>query len=261
MGRLDHLLVARGLAATRSQAQKLILGGCVQVSLAGQWQTCVKPAQAVAADAQLQVQALDELRFVSRAGLKLQGALSQLGLDPRGRSCLDIGQSTGGFSDCLLQQGAAQVVGVEVGRDQLAPPLRDHPRLVCLEGINARDLSAEQLKPWIASGFDWVVMDVSFISQCLIHPRLAALLVPGGWLISLVKPQFEAGREHLGKGGIVRDGAVYPQVEARIRQSLEQQGFSVHDYFPSPLLGGDGNQEFFVAARAPQGATGPGQTP
>jgi 23S rRNA (cytidine1920-2'-O)/16S rRNA (cytidine1409-2'-O)-methyltransferase len=254
MLRLDQLLVQQGLASSRTQAQKLIDSGSVQHFAEGRWQTLHKAALKLPPDSRLQTQALAELAFASRAGLKLQGALQHLNLNPAGWQCLDIGQSTGGFTDCLLQQDAAQVVGVDVGQGQLLARLREHPRVVCLEGINARHMPTQNLLAYAPAGFDLLVMDVSFISQCLIHPHLAALLRPEGWLVSLVKPQFEAGKAHLGKGGLVKSPDVYPEVQARICESLAEAGLAVKAYFQSPITGGDGNQEFFVAAMAPEQA-------
>ncbi|MEY4590539.1 MAG: hypothetical protein RL497_2615 [Pseudomonadota bacterium] len=248
MPRLDQILVQQGIASSRTQAQKLINSDCVEVFAQGAWQLCNKPASQFAEAPQLRVSSLDELQFVSRAGLKLQRALAHLSWAPLAGTWLDVGQSTGGFTECLLHAGASRVVGIEVGRDQLAAPLRNHPNVLCLEGINARQLPLHTLHALAPEGFAGVVMDVSFISQTLIHPELAKLMPPHCPLLSLVKPQFEAGPAHLGKGGLVKDVAVYAQVQAKITQSLSDNGFRLHDYFSSAIKGGDGNQEFFVAA-------------
>ncbi|MFO1369347.1 MAG: TlyA family RNA methyltransferase [Marinagarivorans sp.] len=247
MPRLDQLLVQQGFAHSRTQAQKLIASRCVEVFTQGLWQVCSKPASQFDTAPNLRIAALDELQFASRAGLKLQRALEQLNWTVEG-DWLDVGQSTGGFTDCLLKAGARQVVGIEVGRDQLIERLRSDPRVKCLEGINARALPLEQLHPLAPSGFTGAVMDVSFISQTLIHPELAKLMPPGSRLVSLVKPQFEAGPEFLGKGGIVSDPAAYERVQEKITASLLSEGFKVLDYFASAITGGDGNREFFVAA-------------
>jgi 23S rRNA (cytidine1920-2'-O)/16S rRNA (cytidine1409-2'-O)-methyltransferase len=254
MPRLDQLLVQQGFAQSRTQAQKLITGECVQVFAQGQWQLCTKPASQFDAIPQLRITGLDELQFASRAGLKLQRALEHLGLATLSGTWLDVGQSTGGFTDCLLKAGASCVIGIEVGKDQLIARLRQHPQVVCLEGINARQLPLQRLGALVPEGFTGAVMDVSFISQTLIHPELTKLLPPGSRLLSLVKPQFEAGPEFLGKGGIIKDGLIddasaYTRVQSKITTSLEQCAFQVEDYFASALKGGDGNQEFFVAAR------------
>lgn len=248
MTRLDVLLVERGLANSRSQAQRLIEAGQVQWREGDQWRVATKASQKLPPECRLQVAAGGEQRYVSRGGLKLAGALLHAGVDPLGRVALDVGQSTGGFTDCLLQTGAEKIVGVDVGRDQLAAGLRGHPRVVYYEGINARDLPVEQLLDHAPGGFDLAVMDVSFISQTLILPGLAALIKPGGELLSLVKPQFEVGREGIGKGGIVRDSSLYWQVEGDIRAACALEGLVVKDYFPSSITGGDGNHEFFVWA-------------
>jgi 23S rRNA (cytidine1920-2'-O)/16S rRNA (cytidine1409-2'-O)-methyltransferase len=166
-----------------------------------------------------------------------------------GYFCLDVGQSTGGFSDCLLQAGAARVVGVEVGHGQLHPRLKDDPRLACLEGINARHLTAADLGGHFpAQGFDLIVADASFISLTLLLPSFPALLRPGGRILALVKPQFEVGPKNLGKGGIVRDTSLYARVEAKIRAACAECGLEVQDWFDSPITGSDGNREFFALA-------------
>lgn len=248
MERLDKALVTRGLADTRSQAQRMIEAGRVRCQVGGDWHLLNKASIKVSEDQRLKIEPGDEDQFVSRGGLKLRGALAQSGLVPEGWVALDIGQSTGGFTDCLLQAGAARVVGVDVGRDQLVPALRAHPKVVFFEGINARDLPTDTLMAEAPDGFDLIVMDVSFISQTLILPGLPGLLKPGGHLLSLVKPQFEVGKAGIGKGGIVRDDRLYIEVEQRIRAQCEALGLTVNAWFPSPITGGDGNREFFVSA-------------
>ena len=220
--------------------------------MAGQWQTLTKPSSKVDGDALLRVLMDDEDRYVSRGGLKLAGALARTGVDPDGKIALDVGQSTGGFSDCLLQAGIGALVGVDVGRDQLAEKIKNDARVSYYENINARELPFQLREKHAPTGFDLAVMDVSFISQTLILPALMPLLAPGGDLISLVKPQFEVGREGIGKGGIVRDENLYQQVEEKIRRSCEDLGLQVQDYFASSINGGDGNREFFVWAVKPE---------
>lgn len=252
MERLDKQLVARGLASTRTQAQRMIETGRVSLKQNDVWQLQTKPGAKVAAEALLQVAPSDDDQYVSRGGLKLQGALEHTGLSPRGWRALDVGQSTGGFTDCLLQAGADKVVGVDVGRDQLVPALREDSRVVFFEGINARQLPEDRrVTEAGASGFDLAVMDVSFISQTLILPGLPRLLKPGGHLLSLVKPQFEVGKTGIGKGGIVRDTSLYAEVQQRIEAVCSDQGLELRDYFASPIKGGDGNREFFVWAQKP----------
>ncbi len=250
MQRIDMILVTRALASSRTHAQRLIKDGRVQACVGDQWQLISKPGVKLAPDTELSVSTDPQDRFVSRGALKLLGALERIELDPTGLFAIDVGQSTGGFTDCLLQQGAAAVVGVEVGHDQLDARLRADPRVTCLEGMNARELPAAQLLPMSrdGAGFDLAVMDVSFISQTKILPALAPLIRQGGCLISLVKPQFEVGRSGIGKGGIVRDERLYIEVEACIRHSCEAQGLRVQHYFPSPIKGGDGNHEFLLIA-------------
>lgn len=243
------ILVERGLAASRTQARRLIEGGAVLIKNGFQWQVISKASQKLDPDWPIKIDPQHrEAAYVSRGGIKLAGALEQSRIDPFGWVVLDVGQSTGGFTDCLLQAGAHQVVGVDVGHDQLAPRLRDHPNVVCYEGVNARALPNELLQH-TEGGFDLVVMDVSFISQTLILPGLAKMLKPGGYVLSLVKPQFEVGHTGIGKGGIVRNEKLYEGVEQTLRRCCAELGLSVRAYFPSSITGGDGNREFFICAQ------------
>ena len=250
MIRLDLLLVQQKLASSRTHARKLIDAGRVQIADASGhlWRIANKASQSLSEDTQLRVEPLPEDQYVSRAGLKLAGILDHTGLDPTGWTALDVGCSTGGFSDCLLQRGAARVVGVDVGHDQLAPSLRDDPRMELFEGLNARNLTAEHIAPWGQEGFDAVVMDVSFISQTLILPQLPPLLKPAGQLLSLVKPQFEVGPEGIGKGGLVKNARLYQDVQDRIVTLCSELKLQVKDYIESPITGGDGNREFLLWA-------------
>jgi 23S rRNA (cytidine1920-2'-O)/16S rRNA (cytidine1409-2'-O)-methyltransferase len=243
MARVDALLVAAGLAPSRTAAQRLVEAG--RVSWAGG--IVAKPAQELPSGTVLTVAADASDRYVSRGGLKLAGALAATGIDPAGKACLDVGQSTGGFTDCLLQSDARRVVGVDVGHDQLHPRLRGLPAVTALEGINARELSAGRLgSAFPEGGFDLIVGDVSFISLTLILPQLPALLASGGELLLLVKPQFEVGAGKLGKGGIVRDPALFGEVENKIRAAAADCGLTVKGWLDSPIPGGDGNREFFI---------------
>ncbi|HEX5806004.1 MAG TPA: TlyA family RNA methyltransferase [Macromonas sp.] len=250
--RADQLLVERGLAASRSQAQRLIAAGLRWRLGAGAWKAVAKNGDEVPDVAELQLADAAESRYVSRGGLKLEGALRHTGQPVAGLRCLDVGQSTGGFTDCLLQQGAAQVVGVDVGHGQLNPRLRADPRVVCVEKCNARELSVLALTQaegaQAAEPFDLIVGDLSFISQTLVWPALMPLLKPGGHLLMLVKPQFELQPEHIGKGGLVKDAASYALVRERIAQACVDNGLTLRDYFESAITGGDGNREFFVWA-------------
>jgi 23S rRNA (cytidine1920-2'-O)/16S rRNA (cytidine1409-2'-O)-methyltransferase len=238
------------------------------------WRTVAKNGDEVPEDAELRLLDDSEARYVSRGGLKLEAALKQTGLNVAGLQCLDVGQSTGGFTDCLLQQGAAFVVGVDVGSAQLHPKLRADPRVLCVEGINARALDAADLVAAyedstgadgqfdIEEGedtqagdfepeFDLIVADLSFISQTLVLPAVVPLLKAGGTLLTLVKPQFELQPGQVGKGGIVKDAAMYVVVEQRLREACAELGLTVTAWFDSPIAGGDGNREFFIAARKP----------
>ncbi len=328
--RADVFLVEGGHAATRSQAQRLIAAG-VQWRLAATlpWQKVAKNGDDIPAGAEVQLLDAAEAKFISRGGLKLEGALAAAGLAVSGLRCLDVGQSTGGFTDCLLRAGAAQVIGVDVGHDQLHERLRDDPRVVCVEGVNARALTPEGLREacdealsehieeaedndtqpqspyaWMRNGgmvddgyddsddakehdieafkaeraakararaegtvptrrrrragredvditpaFDLVTGDLSFISLTLVLPALVPLLRDGGHLLMLVKPQFELQPGQVGKGGIVRDAALYAQVEQRIRDCCAALPLRELRWFDSPIEGGDGNREFFIHAR------------
>ena len=214
--RLDALLVARGLAATRERARALILAGQVRVDKPGA--KAVAPLKAgtlVAEDADVSLAAPDH-PYVGRGGVKLAHALDTFALDPRGLTALDVGASTGGFTDVLLQRGAARVVALDVGHGQLAWSLRTDPRVVVIERVNARTLAADAFPAGSPATFDVIVIDVSFISLRHILPPLRALLAPGADVVALVKPQFEAGRDEVGRHGIVSDPAVHGAVLAGI---------------------------------------------
>ena len=331
--RADVFLVDHGHASTRSQAQRLIASGVQwRTSPLLPWKKVQKNGDDIPAGAQLQLLDTAEAKYISRGGLKLEGALAATGLKVSGLRCLDVGQSTGGFTDCLLQAGAAQVIGVDVGQGQLHERLRSDARVVCVEGLNARHMSAEALQQaceevlserweeeedndtqpqapyaWRRNGgeidedyddsddaketdieafkaeraaraqaretgtlptqlrrkaefadvditpqFDFVTGDVSFISLTLVLPAVVRLLKPHGELLMLVKPQFELQPGQVGKGGIVRDPALYAEIEQRVRGCLTALGLEVQAWLDSPITGGDGNHEFFVHAR--QGA-------
>ena len=258
--RADQLLVQRGLAASRSQAQRLIEAGVRKLTREG-WKA-VNKSDELFDDVELELLDAAEARYVSRGGLKLEGALKLSDISVQGKLCLDIGQSTGGFTDCLLQQGASHVVGVDVGHAQLHASLRADERVTCLERINARELNTIDLIALCADSmpatyhfsskntlFDLLVGDVSFISQTLLVPGFAKHLKANAELLMLVKPQFELQPGDLAKGGIVKDASLYAQVEQRIRASYVSHGFIVKNYFDSPIQGGDGNREFFVHAQ------------
>ncbi len=324
--RADVFLVESGHASTRSQAQRLIGSGVEwRLGPGAPWTKVLKNGDDIPAGSELRLLDAAEARFVSRGGLKLDGALESLGVAVQGLQCLDVGQSTGGFTHCLLERGARRVVGVDVGHGQLHAQLRADPRVVCLEGLNARALMPEalqaaweeawsepsaaaaeddaepdspyrwmsgdgevtdyddsddvsdddveadlarereaavpsmepatrrRLKAWAGEStvplFELVTGDLSFISLTLVLPALVPLLAPGGHLLMLVKPQFELQPGQVGKGGIVRDAALYPVVEQRIRDCCASLGLVVCAWMNSPISGGDGNQEFFVYAR------------
>ncbi|UVH58274.1 TlyA family RNA methyltransferase [Variovorax paradoxus] len=255
--RADQLLVERGLAASRSQAVRLIAGGLRwrDAGTSDAWRSVVKNKDDVPESAELELVDAAEARYVSRGGLKLEGALAESGIDPSGKLCLDVGQSTGGFTDCLLQRGAAKVVGVDVGHGQLHARLREDERVVAIEGVNARALSPDDLEEEGESRFDLIVGDLSFISLTLVLPAVVEFLADDGRLLMLVKPQFELQPGQVGKGGIVRDESMYAVVEKRLHDACEALGLRVLQWFDSPIAGGDGNREFFIhAVRAAQDA-------
>jgi 23S rRNA (cytidine1920-2'-O)/16S rRNA (cytidine1409-2'-O)-methyltransferase len=238
--RLDVVLVDRGLAASRERARALILAGRVLVNE----QKVDKPGAAIAGDAALRMLG-EDLRYVSRGGLKLEAALEHWKIAVQGRDCLDVGASTGGFSDCLLQHGAAHVTAVDTGFGQIAMKLRADARVRLLERTNARLLEAASLgnEPTL------LVMDVSFISATLLlEPVFAA--APGlREAVILVKPQFEAGREHVGKGGIVRDERAHGSAVERVARCVRELGWDVAGTISSPITGAEGNKEFLLYAR------------
>ena len=331
--RADVFLVEAGHASTRSQAQRLIASGVEwRLTPLAPWKKVAKNGDDIPAGAELQLLDAAEAKYISRGGLKLEGALAATGIAVKDLRCLDVGQSTGGFTDCLLQAGAAQVVGVDVGHSQLHERLRSDERVICVESFNARTLTAESLEEacdealcdvieeeedndtqpqapyaWMRNGgqvdedyddsndakeqdiesfkaervakakaksegvaptelrrrpgtqniditpaFDFVTGDVSFISLTLVLPSVVQVLKPHGQLLMLVKPQFELQPGQIGKGGIVRDKALYVEVEQRIRECLTGLGLTVKQWMDSPIEGGDGNHEFFVWAE--QGA-------
>lgn len=329
--RADVFLVEAGHASTRSQAQRLIASGVEwRLTPLAPWKKVAKNGDEIPAGAELQLLDAAEAKYISRGGLKLEGALLATGFKAAGLRCLDVGQSTGGFTDCLLQQGAAQVIGVDVGHGQLHERLRADERVICVEGLNARSMTADSLieaceevlserweedvddndtQPvapyaWMRNGglideeyddsgdakdkdieafkleraskvkaredgtvaterrrkaefanvnvmpeFDFITGDVSFISLTLVLPAAVQLLKPHGHLLMLVKPQFELQPGQVGKGGIVRDTALYAEIEQRIRASLDGLGLKVLKWLDSPIEGGDGNHEFFVYAQ------------
>jgi 23S rRNA (cytidine1920-2'-O)/16S rRNA (cytidine1409-2'-O)-methyltransferase len=238
--RLDRLLVERGLAPTRTQAADLIRRGCV--SVAGK--PAPKPGVLVTADAELAV-GPEACAYVSRGGLKLAAALDAFGFDPLGAVALDIGASTGGFTDVLIARGAAKIYAVDVGRGQLHAKLAVNPRIVVMEGTDARALDREVIREEVTA----IVADVSFIGLPLALPAALRLAAAGAWLVALVKPQFEAGRAAVGKGGIVRKEADRRKAVEKVRRFVEEQGWTVVGEIASPIRGGSGNEEFLIGAR------------
>ena len=285
--RADLFLVENGFATTRSQAQRLITSGVqwrvmVDTEVDAPWKRVAKNGDEVPDNAELEVLDNTEAKYISRGGLKLEGALTTTNADVNGLRCLDIGQSTGGFTDCLLQNGAAQVVGIDVGHGQLHATMRNDARVVCIEGVNARALTADDLaehyrravhlKNGGADGddeygdedevdgdgaegdgfnplFDFLTGDLSFISLTLVLPAVARLLKADGHLLMLVKPQFELQPGQIGKGGIVRDPVHFEFVEKRLKDTCAALGLDVLGWLESSITGGDGNREFFIHAK------------
>lgn len=236
--RADRLLVERGHFESRARAQAAIAAGLVRADD----RPVLRPSDRI--DPGARIEATQPHPFVSRGGVKLAAALDAFGLDPEGCVCLDVGASTGGFTDVLLGRGAAHVYAVDVGRDQFHRSLRGHPRVTSLEGTDARDLDRTiiPLAPAL------VAIDVSFISLRLVVPALVPLMAENAKLVALIKPQFEAGRERIGRGGIVRDTATHDAVCSEIENVLGGLGFARLGLTPSPVTGGDGNREFLVGA-------------
>ena len=292
--RADLFLVEHGFATTRSQAQRLIGSGVqwrvqVETDVEVAWKRVAKNGDEIPETAELEVLDNTEAKFISRGGLKLEGALKHTSLQVTGLRCLDIGQSTGGFTDCLLQHGAAQVVGVDVGHGQLHATMRNDARVVCIEGVNARALTADDLAEHhrrtlhLKNGgeesgedayadrfnleddeafdplFDFLTGDLSFISLTLVLPAVVRLLKPDGHLLMLVKPQFELQPGQIGKGGIVRDPVHFEFVEKRLRDTCAGLGVKVLGWLESPIAGGDGNREFFIHAQKGHLAVGEDQ--
>jgi 23S rRNA (cytidine1920-2'-O)/16S rRNA (cytidine1409-2'-O)-methyltransferase len=240
--RLDTQLVAAGLVPSREKAKRLILAGAVRVN----GQVAGKPSDLVDVDAALQIDAPE--KFVGRGGHKLQAALDAFHIDCAGKTCVDIGASTGGFTDCLLQRGAARVHAVDVGKGQLDWKLRQDPRVVVHDEQNARNLTAAG----IGEAAEVVTIDVSFISLIKVLPAAVTLLLPGGLIVALIKPQFEAGKRFVGKGGVVRDSAVHEQVKADITTfATGTLGLRAVGLVDSPLLGPAGNKEFLLVLQKP----------
>jgi len=242
--RLDKLLLERGLAGSRERAQSLILAGKVLVN----GQKIEKSGAPVDREAEVRLLG-EDLKYVSRGGLKLEKALEHWKINVTGKICLDVGASTGGFTDCLLQYGAARVIAVDTGHGQIDFRLRQDPRVRLLEKTNARYLTREQ----ISESIDFIAMDVSFISATLVLPAVVAAAFPqspsersGRKIVVLVKPQFEVGREQVGKGGIVRNEAARLAAVEKVRQEIIGLGFTKTDVIDSPILGAEGNREFLL---------------
>ena len=234
--RIDVFLVENGFCESRSRAARLISEG--KVILDGK--SVTKASLDVSGDGH-SIEITEEERYVGRGGLKLEGAISRFGISVVGKRCIDVGASTGGFTDCLLQNGAAHVCAVDSGRGQLHKRLLDDVRVTSLEGFNARELDPESF-----GHFDIAVMDVSFISQTLIHRPLSGVLREGALFISLIKPQFEAGKSALGKGGIVKNASDRYAAILRVIESASACGFSLEGVMRSPIDGGDGNREYLA---------------
>jgi 23S rRNA (cytidine1920-2'-O)/16S rRNA (cytidine1409-2'-O)-methyltransferase len=234
--RLDVLLVQRGLCPSREKAQRLIMAG----GIFSGGTRMDKASQTLPDDTPLEVRAAE--RYVGRGGLKLEGALAHFGLDPAGLTCLDVGASTGGFTDCLLQHGSAKVYALDVGHGQLDWKIRSDPRVVVMEHCNARHLQPGDLPEKV----QFAVADVSFISLTLVLPPMAGLLTDGGMIVALIKPQFELSRAEVGRGGVVRDDGARQRAVDKIRDFAIRLGWSWGGVVDSPVAGADGNRELLV---------------
>ena len=237
--RIDQTLVERGFFASRERAQRAIMAGEVRVGD----RVFAKAAELIEIDAPISI--VQPPQFASRGALKLGGALDFFGIEVRGKTALDIGASTGGFTDCLLQRGAAKVFAVDVGHGQLAWKLRNDPRVMVMEKINARFLSREH----VPDDIDLCVIDVSFISLTLILPRAFELITPAGVILALIKPQFELQRKDVSRGGIVREQVLHEKAQQKIVKFVEEANYHVVGLVPSTITGADGNQEFFICIR------------
>jgi 23S rRNA (cytidine1920-2'-O)/16S rRNA (cytidine1409-2'-O)-methyltransferase len=237
--RADQTLVERGFFESRERARRAIMAGEVRVGE----QVIAKPAAMINIDSPISI--AEPPQFVSRGATKLSGALDFFKIDARDKVALDIGASTGGFTDCLLQRGAARVFAVDVGRGQLAWKIRNDPRVVVLEKLNARFLSRDQVPQLV----DLCVIDVSFISLTLILPRAFELITPDGMILALIKPQFELERKDVGRGGIVRNPVLHEKAQQKIMKFVEESDYRVVGLVPSTITGTDGNQEFFICIR------------
>ncbi len=242
--RIDKLLVDRGLIESRTRAQAVIMAGSVLVDE----KRVEKPSESFPADANIRIKGGGpETRYVSRGGLKLEAALRDFDIRPDGYVCIDVGSSTGGFTDCLLQHGARRVVAVDSGTNQMVWSLRTDPRVILMERTNARDLKAEDFD----EKFDLAVIDVSFISVTKLLPVILPLLTDAGRIITLIKPQFEVGKGEVGKGGIVREAEKHDRVVAEINGFAEGLGLRVGGVIESPILGAEGNKEFLALYERP----------
>ncbi len=237
--RIDKLLLDRGMAESRTKAQAMIMAGSVLVNE----KRVEKPSETFPADAGIRIKGGGpESRYVSRGGLKLEAALTEFGITPNGFACMDVGSSTGGFTDCLLQHGAAEVTAIDVGTNQLAWRLREDPRVTVHENWNARELTPNDFN----RRFELAVMDVSFISVKKLLPVLIPLLTENGRIITLIKPQFEVGKGEVGKGGVIREPEKHERVVAEINAFAVELGLKTCGVIDSPILGAAGNKEFLA---------------
>ena len=236
--RIDKILVDRGLADSRTKAQALVMAGAVLV----EEQLIHKPSETFSRDANIRIKESATQRYVSRGGTKLEAALAELKIDAEGLVCLDVGASTGGFTDCLLQHGAKSVVALDVGHNQLDWKIRNDPRVAVREQVNARHLGPDDF----GQNFDLITIDVSFISLTKILPAVVTLLTSTGRIVALIKPQFEVGKGEVGKGGIVKDPAQHQRVISEINVCAESLSLHVAGVIDSPIKGADGNAEFLA---------------
>lgn len=248
--RIDQYLVQIRLAPSRTKAQELINSGAVEILKNGEWAKVSSSSLKVSDTDEVRLNDTTALKYVSRGGLKLEGALKDFALDVKGKNVFDIGQSTGGFTDCLLQHGAKAVLGIDVGHDQLVESIRENKKVKFFEGVHIKDLPthAEILAYFVENPVDLCAVDVSFISVVKVFEALKKVPVTGFQILALVKPQFEVGRSELNKSGVVKDSATAKHFVDKVVETVEREGFKVLGLKPSVIAGGDGNQEYFLLA-------------
>lgn len=247
--RLDQWITSKGLAPSRSKAKELIEAGAVFIRRGQEWIALTSPSHKVHEEDEIKIEESPVLKYVSRGGLKLEGALEDFTVSVKGLRVFDVGQSTGGFTDCLLQHGAKAILGIDVGHDQLHEKLRNHPQVLSYEGVHISDLKEhDEVMGGLAQGFDLCVVDVSFISVLRVFEALRDLPFKNFQVLALIKPQFEVGKSALNKAGVVKDPKLLQETLVRASEGIQDLGFEVKGLKPSRIKGADGNQEYWCLA-------------